>query len=622
MHIIFGRLDRYVAVAGVAVGIVLYFVLGGVAPDYIGVGIALSVACVLYLVLSRHGEKPWEMALPGLASFSPFLLLNALFFILLSSILLMLYFSGYERPPGYFIAVAFICAVVALEIVTTPKEAKGRIAFILLKILVIAFILRSSVAYIFPGSYLGTDPWRNAVLYEEILLTGHLVGDMGSYYNMPFQYLLVVVTSLLTGVLPREAMILSLGLFEAISISFIFLLARNVFDAKIGLMSALVLGINNLHITWGWYIVAQTLGISIAALLLYLIMSRREYQTARFRLTTFIALVALILTHSVSSFIILIILTAYYLGNVIYSSFTGSKLRYDYRGMVFFYAVALIGYWLYFTGSFSYFMRMLVGQTPALSVDIAYSPTLITGVKSMSEGVNRLGNLLFYGLASLGILSVLNQRNINLSRFSIVFSAALLTGIVFMLFFIINREVLIARWFIFLDILLAVPAAIGLFVISNAVKSGWKKLATMVVIFLMISLLMVTNTTSSFDSFMYPSYLRNRNALTESELRAADTIAALYPGIIVMDNMHALALSGSPGVREKHLSKEDIESGFADLAGLLVLRRYLVGSKIGVSTGGQPFWTLFTYDPYEVLERNKFNHVYEAETVGAYVRTQ
>ena len=106
----------------------------------------------------------------------------------------------------------------------------------------------------------------------------------------------------------------------------------------------------------------------------------------------------------------------------------------------------------------------------------------------------------------------------------------------------------------------------------------------------------------------------------ESELRAADTIKDVYPGTIVMDSLHALALSGSPEVSERHLSHEEIKSGFADLDGSLVLRRYVVESKLGVSVENQPYWTAFTYDPYEALDKNQFNHIYEVGTVGIYSR--
>jgi hypothetical protein len=264
---------------------------------------------------------------------------------------------------------------------------------------------------------------------------------------------------------------------------------------------------------------------------------------------------------------------------------------------------------------------MIYGTGPELSVPITYAPTLALKVNPLWAEVNRFCSLLFYALATIGILSILNRQNINSSRFRLAFCAVSLTGIVFIEFFLVKTEVLISRWFIFMQILLAIPAAIGLFLIFNTMRTHWKGLMITAGIIAGLTFLMISNTTASFDSPVFPAYLKDKSALTESELRAANTLNSLYTGNLVMDNTHALALVDKPERLVKHISYEDEQDGFSKVNGLLILRKYITDNVFYARTKeGTTYQTEFEYDPYQALESNGFNHIYESGTVGAYSR--
>jgi len=616
------RLDRNLAIGGIVVGIVATFWLRYTAPDYIGVGIMLAVSCAVYLFLLRRRVSSWEMTMPQFPLLSSRLLLNILFFALLLYSVIALYLSVDERPLSYFITVALMSTLVALEIFFTPEKSGRYYAFILVKILLIALILRWSLFYIYPDSFLGTDPWRSAVVYDAISQAGYLVPEIGGYRFWPVHHLMVVTTSQLTGVGLREAMILSLGLFEVVSLIFVFLLARHIFSAKIGLLAVLILAINNLHIGWGWWLVAQTLGIALVALILFLILSPRTHNLVNFKVITILMLIVLMLTHSVSSFVMLVILLMSYLGYTVYASATKNKLPYANLNLALFFFVALIGYWLYVAHSFAEFTKMAAGTSPDLSVAIPYAPYLEPKINPVWVEINKLCSLLFYALATVGILSVLNKRNIDLSRFRLVFFGVALVGIVFTLFFVVDVlvdvEVFTGRWFVFAQIVLAIPAAVGMISISNAMGAEWKRLLASAVIIFLLAFLMISNTMASFDSPIYPGYLKNRDALTESELQAAETAKSAYTGTVVMDNTHALALVDSPETLMRQLTYDDVQARFTEVKGLLMLRKYAVDNMFSSSTQGKGYWTEYTYDPYQALDSNRFNHVYESGMVGAY----
>jgi hypothetical protein len=612
------RPDRYLAAGGVLFGILVFFFLGVKAPDYRGTGIMLCVACIIYLALAWRQDVSFEF--PSIPARFTAPILNILFLGLFSYSLLVLHFNTGGRPLGYFISIALMSTLVALEAVTTPQEAKGRNALILGKILFISLSLRWSLFYVYPGSYLGTDPWRNAAVYNQIIDAGHILPEIGGYFYMPVQHLVVTATAQVTGLAVREASMLSIGLFEGLSLIFIFLLGRKIYNTKIGLLAALLLAVNNLHIMWGWWIVAQTAGIALVSLVSFLVFTPQTYGKVVYRALTIIALIILIITHSVSAFVVLVILSIAWAGTVVYGWVSKNRQSSSPGNVLIFFSVALIGYWLYITNFFPEYLRIIWGTGPEFSATISYTPSLVARVNPAWSDLNRLGNLLFYGFATIGLLSTLNPRNINISRFILVFCGILLTSLIYLVFTVLNVEMMIGRWFVFMDILLAVPAAIGLLLLANGLSASWVKLGVLALTSFLLAFLMITNATASFDSPIYPIYLKDRTALTVSEMNAADTIASVYPGQIVMDSAYSLSLTEKPGVRVTILSSQDVQNHFTDIVGLLVLRKYAVDNVFLAMVDQGIYKVKMSYDPYQALESQGFNRVYDNGSVGGYSR--
>ena len=612
------RPDRYLAMGGVLFGIIIFFFSAIKAPDYQGIGITLAVACAVYLILTWRREVSLEFPYVPLRYIAP--ILNILFLGLSSYSLLILHLSTGERPLGYFISVALMGTLVALEAITTPPEAKARNALILVKIIFIALSLRWSLFYMYPGSYFGTDPWRNAAVFNQIINAGHMLPEIGGYYYMPVQNLVVAATAQLTGLAVREAAMLSISLFEVLSLVFIFLLGRQIFNIKIGLLAALLLAMNNLHIMWGWWIVAQTAGIALVSMLSFMVFTPQAYGKVVFRALTFMTLIILIITHSVSSFVELFILLLVFAGSLIYGWVSKNRQSITPGNLLVFYTVALLGYWLYISNFFPSFLRMIWGIGPDFSAAIVYSPSLVTVVKPVWSEINRLGNWLFYGFSALGLLSVLNPRNINVTRFNLVFCGILLISLVYVVFIVLDIEVMIGRWFVFMDILLAVPAAIGLIFLAKSLFVSWAKLGVLALSAFLLMFLMITNTTASFDSPIYPEYLKDRSALTVSELNAAETISSISTDNIVMDTAYSFSLADKPGVRVVGLSSQDVQDRFENIRGLLVLREYAMTNVFIALNKEGIYKAQITFDPYRELAGKGFNRVYDNGPVSAYSR--
>ncbi len=612
------RPDMYVAAGGVLFGIAVFFVLSFKIPDYRGTGITLAVACAVYLLLAVRREIPLEF--PPFRSGFTLPILNILFLGLSIYSVLVLHSSAGGRPLGYFISIALMGTLVALEAATTPPEAKARQALILAKIIFIALSLRWSLYYVFPGSYLGTDPWRNAVTFNQVLETGHMMPEIGGYYYMPVLHLVVSVTAQVTGVAVREAALLSISLFEVLSLLFIFLLGRQIFSAKFGLLAALLLAVNNLHVMWGWWLVAQTAGIALLALALFLVFTPQYRDKAVWRVLAMITLITVIITHSVSSFVLLVILLLLYGGGMVYRRAAPGGQGMAPGNLLIFYMVALLGYWLYIAKFFPEFLRMIWGIGPEFGAPIAFTPSLVTSVNPAWSETNRLGNLLYYGLAAVGLLTSLNPKNTSFARFNLVFVGVILTALIYTFFTLFDIEVMIGRWFVFLDVVLAAPAAVGLIFLAGSLSARWAKPGVLAALAFLLVFLMITNTTASFDSPLYPVYLKDRTALTVPELAAASTLSAISSDNIVMDYEHNLALAGQSGLKTVNLSAKDIQNHFENVKGMLVLREYAVESMF-IAMGDEGIYKArINYDPYRALEDRGFSRVYDNGSVSGYSR--
>ena len=161
---------------------------------------------------------------------------------------------------------------------------------------------------------------------------------------------------------------------------------------------------------------------------------------------------------------------------------------------------------------------------------------------------------------------------------------------------------------------------VGLVFLAGSLSATWAKLCVFSAMTFLLVFLMITNTTASFDSPLYPAYLKDRTALTVSEINAAATISSIYSDNIVMDYEHSLALADKPGVNKINLSSKDIQDHFGDIRGMLVLREYTVDG-VFIAMGNEGIYKAqINYDPYRALEGQGFNRVYDNGSVSGYSR--
>jgi len=613
------ELDRYAAVGGVALGAALVLALAILAPDYIGLGAVLLLACGVYLCIrNRHS---WQLHLPVLDSPTVRTLANVLFFGLAAVSLLLLHGSTYDRPPFYFVATALMAAVVAVDIFATPEATTGRTAFLLGKILLIAVSLRWSLYYMYPGSFLGVDPWQTTRFVGSIAESGHLVRDVGAYYYMPVQHVAVLSTSLLTGLEYVDSLLLSVGAYNIIGVLFAFVLASSLANRRVGLVTALVLAVNDMHIRAGWWLTSQTVGIALVGLLLLLLLRPPKGETVSLSVLSLLVMAVLILTHHVSAAVFLIILATLYCGRLLLNRWRPTnevQLSMIASTTVLVFGVALAGYVLYVSRFLNYFSYVAVGSGEMTS--FAQIPTSAATADQLWQQVNKLGPMLLYALSIVGILSVLKSGNRNPLTFAVVVCAACLTAILFVNLVVPLPTVLyVDRWFHFAQLVLCIPAALGLVSICSAVKRSRTAITILSTAVFLLSFFMAINTTASFDSPFLPDQMVLRRALKQSEWSAANTVASVHTGNLVLDDYYKRTFPKQEDIRTKALSDQHIQTGFADASGLLLLRTSPEADSILMARGAGNYYLYARDEVQASLDQSRLSRVYDCGTVSGYV---
>jgi len=369
------NLDSILALAGAIFSLILivYLQIHFGRPIYVITGILVFLACMTYLVLKhRHKLSPISSILDLQAKPSILLLSDIVFFVLFIYSLWSFAFrpEPYVRPLGYFISIALMSAILAAKILFLPSK-NSPIPFTLFQIILIALSLRWSVLFLFP-TIVGMDPWYHQAVTLDMLDKG----DAGGVYGgLPVMHLAIGATSLITALNYKMATMFSITLLQVVGdVLFIFLIGRLIFNAKIGMLAALLLGVANWHILFGYWTIPNTLGATFVVIILYLL-----FKFHRDRVTVVIPLcvlvmAALLLTHAIAALWMAILLLTFWLGFVVYKKLFRERLTtLPLLAVALIFIIAMFGWWTLGTGDMGT-LAMLTGRGFEPSVGLTYAP--------------------------------------------------------------------------------------------------------------------------------------------------------------------------------------------------------------------------------------------------------
>ncbi|WP_368408590.1 hypothetical protein [Halorussus halophilus] len=542
------RFDVNAAVIGLVMALAMFplrFVIDQIYVET--VPLVLGLACLLYLAAAYTDN--FSSGLPTVSR-PVSRLLPSIALVGMAMLILVAVLSGGRTLLFYSIA-GITGTVVLIQTLFTHEE-DFQTALYLFEIVTLAFIVRFAALYTTPG-LIGIDIWTHIYGLAAQIQEANSLSAIANNKHVasPLFHLIVVTTSMFADVSLRTGLYLSIGIVMPLSVLLVYATTAHIVNARWAVIAALLFSFGDYFIEWGIHLIPTSHGLIFYLAVLYMLVRvmRTDYRMRDFGLLVFLT-VAVIFTHQVSSFIMLVLLGAALLAQLVLQlglfdppdakGALGSKNPANLVGLLVFDMGLAIFTWSltpYNQGSFlgtvlSYLTETIessagfgntaqgVQEVEGVASQIP-DPTLLEQVTTYIDATGFL--LLLFG-AFVGCLYVVNRRHARHSVFTLLISSA------FMLVFVLGlpmfgiRNFIPQRWFAFLYAPLAILTAVGFRYFSAELDP--RIFAVGLVIFALVfpgAMVMSNNGTLDNPAFDH----QTRVSYTQTELAAVDSIAEM-----------------------------------------------------------------------------------------------
>lgn len=595
------NIDLYIAIFIIISGLLLLTI--GLYVDVIRleqVSIILLASSTLYLLLRKKFMESKDSLMEFSDSKNLFLALVTIFFILYTVSIIIFYNTIYSRPLSYIVLSILMAGILGAQIFST--EEKKYYYLILFEILILGILVRTTIFYQF-STVVGGDSWVHLNSIVSILKTGHVTNAVEGYSAFPLMHIFTTIIGEITNIGIRNAMFI-LGLSEVIVIMFFYIVVKEVFNEKIGLLSALMVTLSTHYIQYGFMIIPQTFGLIFLIIIIFLVFYQQKidnlYKKVVYTLLIFLFIMNIILSHTLTSFAALLILISIYLIDLFNKIHLTSQFKKEKNfislTLITFFFVVLIYYWMFQSGLMGY-----VGKSLIWGLSVSYQgPSVSTLEESfLTTGMKIIPLYFAVFFALIGFFYSLNSKyfkTINIYGWPLLL-------FVFAAVFLSLNTFLPARWFVFLEIVLAVPMAVSIIAIA---RISPRKVLTIFLLVSIISLVFMTN---------YEANAQNVNPFTPYPTQAMK-YSEMNVGILDKIPLD-IQLYSDLGYRNPFLNRSvydasDILSGKNELDGVILVRKDLEQNPYFSSSLGGGHYSVVALDP-SVLE--KIERIYDSGTI-------
>jgi hypothetical protein len=512
----------------------------------------LGVGCLLYLAAARGTGTTG-----GLPTLTPSLtrLLSAGILLGLAAMVFLAVLQG-ERSI-LFMDVGGIVGVLLLGQILLAPDDELRPGVFLAQVVLYSFVIRFAALYTTTG-YIGIDIWSHTTFIEMILRADSLsaISEI-KYYASPLYHLLAVASTNLLGLSLRNALYLSLGVVMPLVPLFVYGTARLLVPLRWALTAAGLYAMGDQVIRWGIHLIPTSMGLLFFLGCLYSLI-RITHASERWRDFSLLVLfsTAIILTHQVSSFIMLVLLFAGFGAQILLHfdfftedldplSFTGgTSTPVNLIGLVGFNLGLIVFTWSLTPYKGDTFLETVLSY---LYVNL-FNAGFLTGVSGSggSEGasgvagsagqtflsqlstyITEAGFLLLIFGGVLGCLTVLKRSRATQTTYTFV------GAIVAMLFVVLGlplfgiESFVPGRWIGYLYALLAIIGVIGFRHLANRTSLKFAGVVLLMLVLIYPNVMIMSND-GAMDSPVF-SDQHERLSYTDQELAAVDTYGTARP---------------------------------------------------------------------------------------------
>jgi hypothetical protein len=603
--------DRTLSVFGMVFSFCLAFLgLSLHRPIPILIGVLIFVSCSVWLLLRTCDIRVIDLPVSGLQV--KFWAILYFFLFILTMLVFYLRSNLYERPVLYFLLIALMAGVIACEIISSEKKYSG---FILLQVILLGMNIASTQLLITPG-LVGIDPWSHYALTRDIIRDAFI--PLGDYYSkLPMFHLMSGATSLVSALPYKFATLFSISLGQIACIAiFVFLLGNYLFENhRIGLLASLLVIISDLNIRMSYWSIPNAFGALFIVIVLSLLFIRQKKSPiVVVAIPAILIMGVIILTHVIVAMCMAILLFIAWAVPYFYQKFYGPNQDYIPFLIPVGFTFAMIVWWNYMTDNVNNLASFIAS---GFSLPHMADYILVTTGSPLEIIIqlifSSLGQNLFLTISIIGLLYMVSRKG-NISTFSLAVIACTPLLFVFITY-LLNSEIIGYRWLFISEILLSIPLALALYLVSGAYlqRSQLRYLFFLAVIGSLCFFMVMGANGNDDNHFLIPkSTLVTSEYYTEAELTGSNFFAASSSGKIFSDEDYAYNPSSSifenvygiPPGRLGILNFAGLSSPSVQENSIFIIRyRYISGIQ-NKRMPSQP-------DLYSYISDSQYNKIYE-----------
>jgi|WetSurMetagenome_2_1015567.scaffolds.fasta_scaffold05876_4 hypothetical protein len=544
----FDNMDTIAAVLGIFLGIVivcLYLISKTVY--LLTFGFALAIVCLIYILIKNKKDF---INTPVTAPTRN--ILEIAFFALYSLSLLILQYSN-GRPLLYFVLITLCAGLLTLSI--WQVKSKFDVFLQIIKIFMLSFNLKYSIVMFYAGS--GIDYWVHLFMNNQLANTGFTTVLVNKEIAFPLMHIQVALHEIVMNIAVKDATNTAIIIPFIIASVCIFFVANKFFGVKIGLLAMLIVNMTDFALYWGSAPQTTTFGVCLYYFIIFIIFQTvlQKRTQALWLIILFVFLLAMILGHAVSSFILLVSIAGLMAGSCLYKIFYDNDANiFPSITIIFFYGILLEYIWynaLFSKKSDEGFFGFLVNTLDnSLSTQASFlnRPETITEYviklpPLIEQVLNVTGITLLIALGAIGCLFWLTKKYRNVYTFSMLTCTVSLMTITFVFPLFGIRNIMPNRWFAFFYFFLSIMAAFAIFYLLAKVPRPGVKSAMLVVIISCLTFFMITSTVSNLDSPLWLTQDTISTSYTWQEIQGAETLTR-YSGNVFSDQRYGDSILG------------------------------------------------------------------------------
>ncbi|MFC7045290.1 hypothetical protein ACFQH6_07605 [Halobacteriaceae archaeon GCM10025711] len=513
--------------------------------------IVLGVASILYLLAARGPRTDQQLPrLPGwFARLAP-----SLVFLGTALMVVIATLAG-ERSVLFYDVAGATGTLLLLQILFTADEDLHP-PLVLVEVLVVTLVVRFAALYTTPG-FIGIDIWTHVPDYAASIAAEHSLAPISNHkhYASPLYHLLVVTSAQILDLSLRNALYLTLGVAMPFGALFVYLLLSLSVSRRWALFGAAVYAGSDYFIEWGIHLIPTSMGLLFFLAVLYALSRFLELQYGLRDLAMLLFFTtAVVLTHQISSFIMLVVIGGGLLAQLLfrlgtfeipddrYGLFSSSSDPANLTGILVFDVGLMTFMWSLtpyhgrsFLETVLIYLRMtllesagflnLAGGTQSASSGAGGGggPTL---VELLATYVDTLGFLLLLFATVVGSFYVLRRNRVTHAMVTHVVSVVVMLVFVLGLPLFGVRSFIPGRWFAFLYAPMVVLGVVGLRHLATNLRKP-VAVAVLVLFVLLVPGVMVSSSNGAIDNPVFPN--RVDYAYDQTELAAVDTVGEYSP---------------------------------------------------------------------------------------------